>query len=521
MSMAFKRFFTSFFLLLVMLFFSVSASADMPDSVFGTWMDAAIRAAGITIESTLPFTAPVADILINPFNITDGVYSAINYTFPNANLQTPGQTLESYLQRSHLTIRGDLVTIDGVDYRDIWVDNSFAQACRTNVLDLQTAWEISSNSSGNIASGAGLFDGVPVFLLSDGTLCSNYYVFNSKTSAFVGNSYISFPGDSGGYVGCRYDLSNGVHNTVFVNALPISVSYRLLGSYWYFYANNVRKNIGSSSGLSSLYDSTPFDFDWVSRSIPASTLDSSDGIHFLVPSDPNDFQDEDIRTAVNNFNLSVGDISPNISIDLSTDENYDSLISVINNIAPIINYTAPSYGPYDSVVPPSPTPTPEPTPAPVPWPSPAPTPEPTASPSPEPTAEPTPEPSVVPTAEPSPVPSSPIGETPFTYLNDGLDRLQDTLSQGFHNLIDSFELGEASFFSNVIDSLFDAFQSLFDRIKEVFGIWGYVVAWVGNISAPFNWSLSALGSAGPYFLSPFSAVAAAAIVIAIYRRFGK
>lgn len=533
MSMTFKRFFTSFSLLLVMLSFSFSVSADMSDSVFGAWMDSAARAAQITIESTLPVTAPVADILINPFNITEGVYSAINYTFPNANLQTPGQTLEAYLQRSHLTIRGDLVTINGVDYRDIWVDNNFAQACRTNVLDLETAWEIASNSSGNIMSGVGFFDGVPLFTYSSNNVRSQNFILGEGINTYsFGDGRVSLFAYNSSQNRVSYYTSNGIGGntgdtfskdilpfvyitgTMFGNSVTLRVGDLLTGS-------DTRASV-TSSGVAALYSSAPFSYGWVSQTIPASTLDSSDGIHLYVPADPDDFEDETVQQNIRNFNLNLNNnFSFDDEIDLST--NFSLFNSLIGEISPSINITIPRYGPYGSS--PSPTPTP--------------TPVPTAPP--------------VPTPVPTSAPYDQIGTSPWSVLEvwlqtiteylarirlllidvlDTVRTLPDILSDGFQdvidaihdisvNIIDGVEDAQIDFFDAVVDSIGDPFGDIWDAFQSATSIWRYVVSWVGNISAPFSWALSALGSAGSYLLSPFYAVAAAAIVLVLYKRFGK
>lgn len=510
--MTVKRVLSLIIVLAVILICSGSAFAMDRDS-FGGWMQSALTAANITIQSTLPVVAPIADMLVDPFDIVEGVMAPIEYAVPWVNYETPSETLDNYLKRSHITIRGDLVTIDGIDYRDIWVDNTFAQACRTNVLDLQTAWEIGSNDSGNIASGVGTVDGIPVFDVSE---LSGLTVVNS-TQFFqiprVDGTYalgdttvlrVSHPTPTTLFVEFVRTDNGSTFYTIGAGNADTFIEYFSLcyGGRQIYFPSPLLSNI---TYFRSFYVANPFSYTWVSRSIYPSLLDEDDGLHLLVPSDPSQFEDETVQDVITNINLNlVNNFTYNTDIDLSETTNYTNFDLLFQDVNQVINITKPSYGPYTSY---DPTPTPTPTPDP--------TPEPTAEPTPVPGPSPTPGP------WPSPVPSDPISDVPYTFLDDGLEKLWDTLQQGFHNVIDSVEVGEANYFGSIVDSLEDAFASLMERLASITGIWRYVVGWIGNISAPFSWALSALGSAGSYMLSPFYAIAAAAVIFAIYKRFGR
>ena len=87
-----------------------------------------------------------------------------------------------------------------------------------------------------------------------------------------------------------------------------------------------------------------------------------------------------------------------------------------------------------------------------------------------------------------------------------------------HNSIVS---GNIDWFSDIVDAIRVPFLPWLNIFKAATGIWHYVITWVQNISGPFSYFWNILGSVSPMYYSPIYAVAAATIVLAIYRRFGR
>lgn len=469
------------------------SSFAMSPGQFKAWIAAALTAAQITVDSTIPVTAPIHDWIVNPFNITDGVYEAVDYSLPYVDIdyESPRETLDEYLSREgSMIVRGDTITIDGIDYTDIWVDNDAAQAFRTNVFDLETAWNIASNSNGKFVSGVGYFDGnVPAYQVGD--IIRSQYVSGFGEGSGIGrySGYINQnPGNHYGIV-----VDGNLHYSVSNNAFPWTVYIQKRGDMGYLYY----PTSGSSSGYTSLYSNgsyyhaQPFDFSWVSQTIPAETLPSTDGMHLYVPNNPDQFSDPVVKQNITNFNNNLT-FSPDVSINMGDPGIMDALDLLMDTINTLTNLTKPQYGPYDeSPIPPVP-----------------------------------------------PVDPDSIANTPWVQLQQRIDHIINQITSN-GNIISNIQnqlgdiissigdisgkivTGDRDWYKNITESLQKPFLPILTTFKNVTSIWHYVVSWVGVISAPFSWSLSALGSAGSIFLAPLYAAFAAAIVIAIYRRFGK
>lgn len=117
-----------------------------------------------------------------------------------------------------------------------------------------------------------------------------------------------------------------------------------------------------------------------------------------------------------------------------------------------------------------------------------------------------------------------IADTPYSSLSgalSGISSLLGTISTSISQAAEAVISGDTGFFGNVVSALAAPFEPVFAIFRSGVGIWRYVVSWVGSISAPFTWSLSALGGAGSIFLSPIYAAAAGAVVLAVYKKFGR
>lgn len=505
MSMTFKRFFSSFSLLLVMLFLSVSASATGADLATAAGIEAALSGLSISlgiaddVSGLITRDSLLNSIIGNPVNVP-------SYSFAESFVDIISDSSSAEPAPSTIKIRGNVVTIDGVEYSDVWLDHNAALKFRTNAFDFISNYEIASNSSGNFVSGVGYIAGVPMYNVN-GVIRSSNYIISDGTSMGP-YSYITMPNQSyPAYVesGATYPLG-------------ASFSFPFLSYFRHTTSNTVYRQRSNgtwaASTLGSPYVSEAFDFTWVSQTIPAEPFPSDYGLSVRLPS---------------SF---VSSLPSFITPDLSDYQSFvDTVASAFAQAYSNASAASATFEAYDS--------------------------------------EP------VPTAAPV---DTNISDTPYSSLEGDLQGIEDSVDDvhgtlggfvssarswwqtidtnitsvantvgqaiagardsvvGAVNSVVSALSGIASqigsiassivnadrdWFSNIVDSIAAPFQPVFNIFRSGVGIWRYVVAWVGNVSGPFTWALSALGSAGSYMLSPFYAVAAAAVVIAIYKRFGR
>lgn len=116
----------------------------------------------------------------------------------------------------------------------------------------------------------------------------------------------------------------------------------------------------------------------------------------------------------------------------------------------------------------------------------------------------------------------------YTIVSGAIRQALDSISTGISSLVDavadiieSIENADVDFFRDIVNALWEPFLPILNTFKSAVGIWQYVVQWVQNISAPFSFFMNILSSSNSIYMSPFYAVAAASIVLAIYRRFGR
>lgn len=132
-----------------------------------------------------------------------------------------------------------------------------------------------------------------------------------------------------------------------------------------------------------------------------------------------------------------------------------------------------------------------------------------------------------------------IADTPWTDLAGTLDQIKaflqstnisiqghissalDSIVDGVDAITEDVALGTSTTVKAYIDNFIELYLPWIQEIGSHGSIWNYVVSWIGSISSCFSWSLSALSSCGATFLAPIYAAFAGAVVIAIYRRFGR
>lgn len=470
------------------------ASADISytdKQRFAAMVGAALSALNITMES---MAAPVIDAynyLADPFDV---VYTSTD------------EYLHDYFDKSTIQVYDKYVYIDDVAYTDIWFGNKPADIFRVNAGDLETAWNITSNSSGNAASGAGYINGLPAFNL-DGSIRtqSTFVPVNTSSS----DLYFSF-GDS--LVGSRNSGSSSSPNFYvlyrYQDGLTYSRRYTSLSSWpietWFApdpqsASNKVSwvtsSGSSSSSGAvpGSAFVSFPFDYDWVSGVIPADPIPDSDtGLMIRVPSaDVQDWVDEH-PSYTQPGGTTINIENPGVSVEI--DDLIDKLIPLIP-VIPVgdINFSKQ----HDDAPSPDPDPDPEVDPDPIPVPD-----------------------------------GTLLPSTPWDNLKHRLDRIIESINNAPDRIIKSIgDLGDSilkdiqkgpiDIFDKGLDLLRDIFLPFFQGLAGALGIWHYVVDWLSAISGAFSWLTTVIFGASGIIALPIYASIAGIIVISIYRRFGR
>ena len=485
---------------------------------FGAWVASALTALNITYQSTFIPAASFLDYIADPFQITNNIVEHVTLTNPRDNI-------EQYLKQSTISFTGDYIEIDGKHYQDVWLSNNAAEKFRVNAFDIKSAFDIASNSNGTYVSGAGNFDGIPIFSTDNGLVSQQYYISSLGTFKTGPFTYSAIPSTSNTDM-YLISVVNGTEtrhgNQFFPNIQEYKVSQaggntisRRMKTKWSSSSSGSWSDWRSFSIPNVEYDSTPFDFDWVSGLVPADQVLSPDeGLHIYVPANPSEWSDNpDVQTIINNYNTYLQnnpDISPDVDLDLNTEGLLDKIGDLLDILGPIINLMKPSFGPQGQ--------------------------------------QPTP-----------PIPGDTIANTPWAdlvnWLQRILNKLDDILSirdilsnfktafdtaistienifssiksvldsilDAIQNIADSIVNGNADWFSDIVDAIKKPFLPWLNIFKTGVNIWHYVVEWLQSIHEPFVFFFGILNSLGTTFVLPFYAVAAACIVIAIYRRFGR
>lgn len=506
-------------LTLVFAMFSSPSYAISPRQ-FGAWVASALTALNITYQSTVAPYYNFIDYISDPFQISQGVLDYVP-------LQYPSESIDDYLKQSTISFTGDYIEIDGKHYQDIWLSNAAAEKFRVNAFDIKSAFDIASNSNGTYVSGEGYINSVPIYNVNGLFRTQNYSVpandgnytpglldvVVERNTAFKYSSYRYKPFLETAYRGGYY---NNWDKWPWITYQAYNPNTKNVGMYARWNTDSGFTDLGSFSVPDSYVNLEPFDFDWVSGTIPADQqLAPTDGMHLYVPVDPSEWSDSpETQTIINNYNTYINnnpDITPDVDLNLNTDGLLNKIGDLLDILGPIIDLLKPQFGPQNQ--------------------------------------KPTP-----------PVPTgNTISETPWEslveWLNRILNKLDDILGirdilnnfksafdsaissvlnwlsqiisilnsilDAISDLVDTIVHGNVDWFSDIVDAIKKPFLKWLDIFKAGVSIWHYVVEWLQNVSAPFSFFWNVLSSSYSIYLSPFYAVAAASIVIAIYRRFGR
>lgn len=508
------------------LFFSFSgtfAFAEQTNIVidFATTIWYALRAAQVTVNSTV---APIQDIL-DTLNFGSGAPWSADYTYS-------GPTWDNdILNLSSIVVRPDFVEIDGVMYTDIWLSNDAAQKFRVNAFDVESAWNLVSNSNGVYAQGAGWINTIPVFYYNNAYRTQRFSVIASGDSvASVGsspyalylftrfNDNVTNKYQFGARFGSDIPVFSVTDPSPFMGSASLANS-NLVSTNWdlHFYKNGVWQS-GSSTRVSTVGPVlvSPFDFEWVSGNVPLEQLPADYGLNIRLPTSQTDPDSGetiyDLGDLVREYPEQSGgkplnfdpSLNPEVELDVDyTNELWRILEMLI--LLGLLDDAEIKYAPYDD---PSPEPSPSPDPSPP----------------------------------PSPEPSTPISDQPAEWLDQILRWIQETIStvknavqtldDKLTQIYDKVEALPQQILQDIETAPIDIYRRCLDIIKVVFapiilllrsviGLWHYVVEWV-QVTAPVFSSFFGFMSGTSYnMVLPIYASLAGPIVIAVYKRFGK
>ncbi len=512
----------SFILALTLVFAFMSPSSyAISKQQFGAWVAAALQAINITANATAVGAANASrdlmDWLSKPVKVVANQFIDVPYT-------TPIESIDDYLSRSTIQVDKDKVTIDGVEYTDIWLSNEASEKFRVNAFDLENAFDIASKSEGTFVSGAGNFQGIPLYDFSNEqsgiTSLRSQYVSAAPSTETIfpfGNTYVTlqlprYPQSSRPTLKWEFNSTISQQlgdwytspNSKYTYQVRLSDKYSTnqRGILYCYYTNEYGTDTSVSVLKDGIYDPTSFDFDWVSGTIPADVvLPENEGLRIRVPTD-------DIADWYTQYPGTGDSVVINMG-DPDLEAKVDDLIDLIIPLIPILNID------FTEKETPAPQPDPEPVPDPEPYP------------------DPLPDPSIslidstlkdIVQALKNIYDSIAIGNTfseAIKNLNDKINWSLDDIKEKIGDLVDKIERGSVDWFRDIVQSIWDPFLPILNIFRSGVGIWHYVVEWLQAIHAPFVTFWNFLGSAGYIFVTPIYAAAAAAIVLAIYRRFGR
>lgn len=499
------------------------ASADQTNIVvdFASALYYAMQAAKVTVSSTV---APFQDVL-DSINYGAGMPWTPNFTYQ-------GPTWDNdILNMSSVYVRPGFVEIDGVSYTDIWLSNDASQKFRVNAFDLETAWNIVSNSNGTYASGVGYILGAPAFSIN-GSLRyqTQAYFFSAPSSFSIGSSVVNVQLE-GGYNQPRFILSDVSIGTLDWTGPYGTNGYTSGTGIYYFdterdrnaftasfkYVDNDGFTRTSEKGRvsSSAFVSNSFDFDWVSGTVPAETLPSNYGLHIQVPDSYTDPQSGDVIYDFGDLvqeypDQSNGkevnfdpDINPDAQVDVDFTNDLWQILRTILQVLDLLDNVEIEYGPKE---------------------------------------EPQPEPSPEPSPPPSPVPSTPVSDQPAEWLDQILRWIQETINsvktstQSLEDILEDIltqvqtlpqqilediETAPISIYRTSLEIIKTVFAPVLLLLKATIGLWHYVVEWVQATAPVFSSFFGLMNGTNYNMVLPIYASLAGPIVISVYKRFGK
>lgn len=438
---------------------------------FGALIASALQAINIYAQSTLAPAQNMLDYIADPPG-----YSRI-YDYP-----WTADWDDEILDRSVIQIWPDYTTIDGVEYTDIWLSHDAAEKFRVNAFDWKSAYNIASESNGTFANGSGtLTGGVPIYNIN-GTKMSQNFMFTNNGGS--NDSWSLSTSQSGNiYWGQWKDYYNNTIGYLSNTNVGTPVYSRAV-----VLANNdVRFNQTNASGQtlytintkSDYYTSSPFDFDWVSGTIPADEpLTSGTGLMIRVPSDSQGLQ----TFITNNIEFTnEGGVELDFDLHPELKVSVDDLLDILAPIVPVVNTGDIQFSiNHEAPIPPIPD---------------------------------------------TPIIDATVPQVVQPIINE-IQNQGDIISQSVPPIIESIpkideicnNIDTAPYhdLDTGLDRLPSFFLPFITDLRSALGIWHYVTEWIGQISTTFAFISGCL--VGTSIMTPIYAAIAGYMCIKIYRR---
>lgn len=187
----------------------------------------------------------------------------------------------------YIKVAENSVFIDGVEYDSIFLDPSMAAELHTQVFDFITQKAITDNSSGILASGAGFFAGIPMYLLyynGSPYLSSQSYYVSGAGSYSIGSAVLTLteratPGKFNySFVAPNSSASATNQDSGFI------VINRNISNSWRMAVNSSYGGFVLSNQPVNDFIESSFNYSYVSTYIDATPLPSDYGFQAYVPS---------------------------------------------------------------------------------------------------------------------------------------------------------------------------------------------------------------------------------------------
>lgn len=503
---------------------------------------AAMLAAQLVTEPIQLAEMNAVEQAVDPLNIVDTIYES---------------RWEDYIDRSAIVVRPDVVTIDGVQYSEIWLGPDATDSLRLSGFDFLTAYNIANNQDTPVsyAEGAGYLFGDPAFEV-DGFIRTPTYVGTTPATYSLGTTTVIIADRSvSSTAGIFYDYTwnDGVSSPTGGNSQRASYD-RVFRSwlqhnsstsdYCCIEVNRQGQSYGVLSRIpgTSGYVADPFEFDYTSGVLDAPIADE-DGLLLRVPSSYDDGQqgsvyNYDIHDLINLY-PEVNDthghelvfdpsLNPDFEADIDMGNMLGDLITavILAKLADLLGDNsdviyAPEPEKRDPVEPGIIDPLPDPDPAPE-----------------------------------DPVPGTTIADTDWTkldeilrwiqstidsirHLTESLQTMLDNIIEGIRDImqqiaeipeaireladkiLEDIELGPAKLFDKALDILKTLFLPLLIPIRAMMNLWHYVVEWIQSISTPFTWIFGIMSGTSGNMVLPIYALLAGGICISIYKALGR
>lgn len=184
----------------------------------------------------------------------------------------------------YVKVGDSTVTIDGVEYESIFLDPQMAAELHTQAFDFKTQKAITDNSSGILATGAGHYDGIPIYSVSGGLMSQAVYVTAPGTYTYGNFTYEVLNTTSSQQPLVYYSGSQLSPNSSY-QRYPAYAFIRCSSTNCYFKwaSDPTPRSAGVTYSAPQNYVSQAFDYSYVSGIIDPTPLPANYGFQLFAP----------------------------------------------------------------------------------------------------------------------------------------------------------------------------------------------------------------------------------------------